>query len=140
MQNVVTVNWNGMMAFTSEVPSGNGFTMDAYPGVGGENRGPTPVEALLSSIAACSAMDVISILRKKQQKVTGYQILIEGERVGEGTWPRPFTSIVIRHRLTGEDLDPTAIERAVQLSDEKYCSVIATLRQGPKIESNWEIV
>ncbi|MBN9504259.1 MAG: OsmC family protein [Armatimonadetes bacterium] len=100
---MVTVNWNGMMAFTSEVPSGNGFTMDAYPGVGGENRGPTPVEALLSSIAACSAMDVISILRKKQQKVTGYQILIEGERVGEGTWPRPFTSIVIRHRLTGED-------------------------------------
>lgn len=128
------------MAFAAEVPSGNGFTMDAHPGAGGENHGPTPVEALLSAVAACSAMDVISILMKKQQKVSGYQIQIEGERVGEGTWPRPFVSITLKHIVTGEDIDPAAVQRAVELSDEKYCSVIATLRQAPTIKSIWEII
>ena len=128
------------MAFAAEVPSGNGFTMDAHPGVGGENKGPTPVEALLSSIAACSAMDVITILLKKQQKVTGYQVQIEGERTGEGTWPRPFISVTIKHIVQGEDIDPAAVQRAVELSDEKYCTVIATLRTSPKVNSVWEIL
>ena len=138
-QEVVTVNWNGKMAFSADVPSGNGFTMDAYPEVGGQSLGPTPVEALLSSIAACSAMDVLSILLKKQQKVTGYQVLVEGERVGEGTWPRPFVAVTIKHVVTGENIDPAAVARAVELSDQKYCTVIATLRQSPKVESIWEI-
>src|SRR4051812_2693202 len=102
--------------------------MDSHPDFGGENRGPSPVEALLSSIAACSAIDVLAILRKKQQKVTAYRIEVEGERPPEGQYPRPFTSIVIRHVVTGVDIDPHAVERAVELSDTKYCGVIATLR------------
>lgn len=128
------------MGFSAEVPSGCPFILDAYPEVGGDSMGPTPVEALLSSIAACSAMDVISILKKKQQTVTSYQVQVEGERVGEGTWPRPFVAITIKHIIKGENVDPSAVKRAVELSDEKYCTVIATLRQGPKIESIWEIV
>ncbi len=114
--------------------------MDTHPETGGENLGPTPVEALLGAIGACGAIDVVSILKKKQQKVTSYHVEVDGERVPPGEWPRPFLSITVRHVVSGEDLDPAAVERAVMLSDEKYCSVLATLRQSPKIESVWEIV
>jgi putative redox protein len=133
------VNWKGKMAFEAVPPSGSRLLMDAHPGSGGEGQGPTPVEALLSSIAACSAMDVISILEKKRQKVTGYRIEIEGVRPPPGEYPRPFTSITLRHILTGEDLDPVAVARSIELSDGKYCSVIATLRQSPVVTSEWHI-
>lgn len=113
--------------------------MGNYPEEGQEPIGPTPIEALLSSIAACSAIDVVSILEKKRQKVTGYRVEVEGERVPQGTWPRPFLSITVRHIIKGENIDPAAVARAIELTDEKYCSVIATLRQAPKIESVWEI-
>jgi putative redox protein len=136
---VVTVKWNGDMEFVAHTPSGNKFVMDAYPEEGKESKGPTPVEALLSSIAACSAMDVIGILAKKRQKVTGYRVEVEGERIPPGQWPRPFLSITVRHVVKGENVDPAAVARAIELTDEKYCSVIATLRQAPKIESVWHI-
>ena len=97
------------------------------------------METLLSAIGACAAMDVISILKKKRQVVTAYRIEIEGERVPPGNWPRPFLSIVVRHIVSGENIDPAAVERAVQLSDEKYCSVIATLRQSPTVTSEWVV-
>jgi putative redox protein len=136
---MVVVNWTGGLAFEAVPPSGNKFTIDAHPAAGGENKGPTPVEALLSSIAACSAMDVLTILQKKRMIVRGYRIEVEGVRVPEGTWPRPFTSMVIRHILLGDNLDPRAVEHAVELSDEKYCSVLATLRQSPEVKSEWRI-
>lgn len=128
------------MVFGAEVPSGSGFTMDAYPEVEGQpTKGPTPVEALLSSIAACSAMDVVNILEKKRQKIDSYRVEVEGERVPVGEWPRPFLSITVKHIVKGENIDPDAVARAVELTDEKYCSVIATLRQAPRVESVWEI-
>jgi putative redox protein len=136
---MVQVEWKGHMAFEATPPSGNRFTMDAHPEVGGENNGPTPVEALLASIAACSGMDVISILKKKQQKVTSYRMEIEGERAPEGQWPRPFLRIRLTHIIRGDNLDSAAVARAVELSDNKYCSVIATLRGSPAVESAWRI-
>lgn len=126
------------MVFDAEVPSGSGFTMDAYPEEGHQTKGPTPVEALLSSIAACSAMDVVNLLEKKRQKVESYRVEVEGDRVPPGTFPRPFLSIRVKHIVKG-DVDPEAMARAIELTDEKYCSVIATLRQAPKVESVWEI-
>lgn len=126
------------MVFEAEPPSGSTFIMDAYPEDGKPTQGPTPVEALLSSIAACSAMDVVNILEKKRQKVESYRVEVEGERLPPGTWPRPFLSVRVKHVLKGQ-IDPDALARAVELTDEKYCSVIATLRQSPKIESIWEI-
>lgn len=136
---MVTVDWVGGMAFSAHPPSGNGFVMDSHAEFGGEDRGPTPVEALLSSIAACSAIDVLSILKKKQQKVTAYRVEVDGERPPAGEYPRPFTSLVIRHVVAGEGIDPAAVARAIQLSDEKYCSVLATLRQGPAVRSEFQI-
>ncbi len=127
------------MAFESTAPSGAKFVMDAYPEVGGDNRGQSPVEALLSSAAACMAMDVISILHKKQQVVTSYEIEVDGERASEGEWPRPFRSITIKHSLKGDNLDPIAVARAIELSDQKYCTVVATLRSAPTVTSEWTI-
>lgn len=127
------------MAFEAKPPSGNGFTLDAHPESGGQNLGPTPVEALLAAAAACSAMDVISILEKKKQVVTGYRLEVDGIRGEEGVYPRPFLSITIKHIVKGENVDPIAVARAVELSDSKYCTVVSTLRQAPAVVSEWLI-
>lgn len=136
---MVTVNWIGGVAFEAEPPSGNKFVMDSHPDYGGRDLGPSPLEALLGAVAACSAVDVVSILEKKKQKLSSYRIEIEGVRAPEGEFPRPFLSMIIRHIVKGENLDPHAVERAVELSDNKYCSVIATLRATPAISSEWKI-
>jgi putative redox protein len=136
---MVIVNWTGGMSFEATPPSGIRFKMDAHPDFGGEGKGPSPVEALLSSIAACSAMDVLAILRKKQQKVSAYRIEVEGTRGPEGEYPRPFKSMIVRHIVTGDNIDPHAVEKAVELSDQKYCSVIATLREAPSVCSEFRV-
>ena len=137
---MVKVELEGLMAFRAESSTGLSFVMDASADVGGAGLGVSPVEALLASAAACSGMDVMSILRKKKQVVTSYRLEVDGERAHEGEWPRPFSSITINHILTGENLDPAAVARAVELSDEKYCTVVATLRVSPKIVTNWQVL
>lgn len=127
------------MGFEALPPSGNRFLMDAPVEVGGEGQGPTPVETLLSAVAGCSAMDVISILRKKKQVVTSYRVEVEWKRTPEGQWPRPITEIVIRHIVKGESLDVEAVRRSVELSDTKYCNVISTLRFSPSIVSEFVV-
>jgi putative redox protein len=139
MSHMVRVTMTGDMAFTAVGESGNAFTMDASVESGGHASGPTPVEALLASAAACSGMDVISILRKKQQDVTSYRIEISGDREPPGTWPRPFQSIHIRHIVRGNNVDMGAVARAVALSDEKYCTVVTTLRAAPNVTSDFVI-
>lgn len=136
---MVEVNWKGDMVFEAVPPTGRRFTMDAYPDEGSESVGPTPVEALLSAIAGCTAMDVISILKKKKQVVTSYRLEVDGERGPENVYPRPFLSITVRHILKGENLDPAAVNRSIELSDEKYCTVMATIRQRPRITTEWRI-
>ena len=126
------------MAFEATAES-HRFNMDASVESGGTNSGPSPVEALLASAAACSAMDVISILQKKKQEVTAYWVEIDGERGPDGVYPRPFVSMTIRHFVKGVNLDPKAVARSVELSDTKYCTVLATLRAAPEIRSEWKI-
>lgn len=132
------VDWKGDSLFEATPPSGRVFRMDTHRDFGG-SQGPTPMEALLAAAAACSGIDVVDILRKKRQKVSDYRIEIEAERTDEGVYPRPFKRIVLRHVVSGENLDPAAVEQAVRLSDEKYCSVVATLRMTPNVESAWTI-
>ena len=136
---LTTVDWKGGMVFESTPPSGNRITMDISVEEGGTNTGPTPVEALLSAIAGCSAVDVVMILQKKKQTLTSYRIEIDGERGPVGVYPRPFVSVTIRHIVSGENLDPAAVARAVALSNEKYCTVLATIRSSPNVTSEWAI-
>lgn len=136
---MVSVEWKGDMEFEASPPTGVKFTIDAHPEHGGHGKGPTPVETLLASVAACSAMDVVSILQKKRQVLTSYRIEVDGDRPPPGTFPRPFSEIRVKHILVGENLDPSAVQKAIELSDEKYCTVITTLRASPKVKSEWKI-
>ena len=136
---LTTVEWKGGMVFEATPPSGNRLVMDISVEEGGTNSAPSPVEALLSAIAGCSAVDVVMILAKKKQVVTSYRVEIDGVRGPVGVYPRPFTSFVLRHIVSGENLDPAAVARAVQLSDEKYCTVLSTIRSAPSVTSDWVI-
>ena len=98
----------------------------------------SPVQSLLGALGSCSGIDVIMILRKKRQRVTGYEVLVEGRRRDEH--PRIFTHIEVVHRLRGIDLDPGAVAEAVRLSDTKYCSVHAMLEGVAEITSRFEIL
>jgi putative redox protein len=135
----VSIDWKGGMAFEAVPPSGQSFVMDATPESGGDHLGPTPVEALLSATGSCSAMDVISILRKMKQEVTSYRIEVRAERPEGVEYPKPFKSFVVTHILTGVNLEAESVARAVAMSDEKYCSIIATLREKPEVRSEFRI-
>jgi putative redox protein len=98
---------------------------------------PSPVQTLLVSLAACGAMDVIGILRKKRQRVTAYEVTFRGERAPEH--PKRFTEIEIVHVVTGHDVNPAAVAEAIRLSDEKYCSVHHSLRPDILIRTRHEV-
>jgi putative redox protein len=132
------LDWQGEMSFRAFPPSGAELLMDSPTDPDAPRSGPSPIEAFVSSLAACSAMDVVSILAKMRQPVQSYRVEVEWERGPKGEWPRPVTQIKVRHVLRG-DLDPSAVEKAVRLSDEKYCGVTASLRTPPKLETAWEI-
>lgn len=137
----ISVNWDGGFVFSSDMPSGFKFVMDSHPETGGQGMGPTPFEALLASTAACSAIDVMIVLNKMKQEVDSYHIEVSYTRgAPEGTYPRPISGMVVHHVVKGPKVDAVAVEKAVKLSDEKYCSVIATHRTEVDVKSTWEIV
>lgn len=127
-----TVEGEGLL-FEARVGSA-AFALDSGAGV----VHPSPVQSLLASLGACTAMDVIGILRKKRQRVTGYEVHLEGERAE--THPRAFTRVVMVHRVTGFAVRAAAVEEAVRLSETKYCSVQAMLRPAVAIESRIEVI
>lgn len=102
------------------------------------SRAATPMELLLLAVGSCTGVDVISILRKKRERVTGYHVEVRGERRAEH--PRAYTRIEVRHVLRGHDLSERAVAQAIELSDTKYCSVAATLRPAAEIVTSYEII
>ena len=127
-----SVTWLQAMAFEAEA-DGHRFNIDANSEAGGHDLGPRPKTLLLSSLAGCTAMDVISILQKMRLNVTGLQVTADGVVTDEH--PRRFTRIVLRYAVTGQDLPPERVRRAVELSQERYCGVSATLRPGVELVS-----
>lgn len=121
------------LVFRGEDDKGRSILLDSGEGA----IAPSPVVALLLALGGCSGMDVIGVLRKKRQRVTGYTIELVGQRREEH--PRGFTAIEVVHRVTGHGLDPQAIADAIELSDTKYCSVHATLVPGVTVTSRFEI-
>ena len=112
-----------------------GMTLDSGP----EAQAPSPIQAVLAALGGCTAMDVISILRKKRQQVTGYEVVVNAER-RMNEHPKLYTKIEVVHRVRGRDISPVAVEEAVRLSDTKYCAVHAMLGPGVPIASRCEIV
>ena len=123
---------NGFLIGTS--PSGHSQTIETN---GDRNSAATPLELLLMSVAACTAVDVISILEKKRQDVVDYKVEVEALRRDE--FPRGFTSFRVNHIVHGRSVSEDAVAQAVKLSDEKYCSVAYNIRPGAEIETVFEI-
>lgn len=102
------------------------------------NSGAKPIELVAIALAGCTAFDVIGILRKKRQEVTGYEVKVEADQRQDP--PNVFTKIRVRHIVTGDDISERAVQDAIHLSESKYCSVSAMLQLGAEIETTYEIV
>lgn len=98
----------------------------------------SPVELLLIALGSCTAVDVVSIMRKKRERVSDYRVEIRGERRAEH--PRGYTRMEVKHIVRGHNISEKALAQAIELSDEKYCSVAATFRPGVEIVSSYEII
>jgi putative redox protein len=128
----------GGMRFDGEDSSGHMLSMDADEASGGGNAGFKPMDLLLVGFGGCSGMDVISILRKKRQNITGFEISVTGEK-NDG-FPKTYKSVHIEYIVSGKGLDKEAVERAIALSLDKYCSVGATLARTGTITHSFRIV
>lgn len=120
----LTIQWNDEMSFSGLTPSGHTIVMDAAAEIGGENTGPRPTEFLLSAVAGCTGIDIISILKKMRLKPSAFHMEVSGERAEDH--PKRFTNIHIHYALEG-DLPEAKVVRAIQLSKDKYCSVAHSL-------------
>jgi putative redox protein len=125
------------MHFVAVPDSGMVVHMDSKPETG-ERQGASPMELLMISLAGCTAMDVVSILRKKRQNMTGFEIRIHGDRATEH--PKVFTAFELEYVVRGVAIDPAAVARAIQLSVENYCSVHAMLHKAATITTRYTII
>lgn len=134
-----TVNWNqnNGMLFVASTGSGHVTVMDGAVEGGGSDSAPRPMEMLLAGAGGCAAYDVVLILKRGRHEITDCQVKLEGERAT--TAPKVFTKINMAFIVTGKNLSATAVERAVQLSHEKYCSASAMLSQSAAITYSVEI-
>ena len=133
-----SVIWSKGMSFTGSADSGFTVPLGTDPSVGGDNDGFRPMELLVVGLAGCTAMDVISILRKKRQDVTGFEVTVDTERAGEH--PKVVTAFAIRYIVRGRSVDPRAVERAIELSRDTYCPAQAMLSKAAPITLSFEVV
>jgi putative redox protein len=131
-----SISWVEGLQFVAESGSGHGIIVDATVENGGHDRGPRPMELLLMGLLGCTAMDVISILKKKRQPVRDLKIFATSEQATET--PRYFTKIHLEYVAYG-DVQEQALARAIQLSEESYCSAAATLRGKAEITSSYRV-
>jgi putative redox protein len=132
------VKWVEGAAFLGESGSGHAVLMDGAPDAGGRNLGPRPMEMLLLGLGGCSAFDVVLILKRGRERITDCVVEIEADRAS--TDPKVFTEIRLRYVVTGRALDRAKVERAVQLSAEKYCSASAILGKTARLSHTIEVV
>jgi putative redox protein len=129
--------WKGKMVFEAKTESGHSVLMDAKPEVGGEGNGPAPMELLMVSLGGCTAMDVVSILKKMRADLESMTVRIDSERAPEH--PKIFTKIDIHYYFVGRDIKEENVKKAIELSQEKYCSVTAMLKEKAEITCDWNI-
>lgn len=133
-----TIKWVDGMAFVAETGSGHAFVMDGAPDVGGRNLGPRPMETVLAGSGACSAVDVVLILRKSGQNVTGCEVRLAADRAE--TDPKVFTRIHMHFVVRGKQLKRQLVESAIKLSHQKYCSATAMLGKTAEISHDFEVI
>jgi putative redox protein len=134
------VNWVAAsgMSFVAETGSGHMIVMDGAPEGGGRNLAPRPMETVLAGTAGCTAYDVVLILRRGRQTVTGCQVKVTSTRAE--TDPKVFTKINMHFTVTGSDISAAAVERAIHMSHDKYCSASIMLGKTAEITTSFDIV
>ncbi len=138
MTTQASVKWEHGLTFTGTAPSGFQVPLGGNRAEGGDEDGFRPMELMLVGVAGCTGMDVISILEKKRQAVTGFEVNVRGERATEH--PKVFTDIEIEYVVYGHNVDPVAVARSIELSTTKYCSAINTLIKAVPIRHTFRIV
>jgi len=135
-----TVRWTGAdgMSFLAETGSGHLVAMDVAPEAGGRNLAPRPMEMLLLGAGGCTGLDVVLILKKGRHQISGCEVRLEADRAA--TEPKVFTRIALHFVVRGKGLPQEAVERAVRLSHEKYCSATAMLAKTAEIVTRVEVV
>lgn len=133
-----TMKWAGGLRFEGTGAYGHKITTDASKADGGTEAGFKPSELLLYSIAGCTGIDIVRILEKQKQDVKGIDIEISADQPTE--YPKPFKSIDIKYTLRGKNLDPQKVARAIELSEQKYCTVGLTIQQKTPLKSTYKVV
>jgi putative redox protein len=134
MKDSLKLNWTGDMSFATEI-QGHKLVIDASPESGGKDKGPRPKALMMLSLAGCTAMDVISILAKMRVEVEDFNIFVNSEIADEH--PKKFTHMHLIYEFKGKNLPEDKLEKAILLSQERYCGVIATLQ--PSVKLTYEI-
>ena len=132
-----TVNWEKDVKFTGETPDGHQVHIDGPPEAGGNDQGMRPMELILMGVGACSAFDVMTILKKSRQDVTDCRCEVEGTRAED--IPKVFTVIHLHFVVSGKDLNDKVEARAINLSAEKYCSASIMLAQVANVTHSYEL-
>lgn len=132
------VKWFDGMSFIAETGSGHLLPMDGAPETGGRNLAPRPMEVVLAGAGGCTAFDVVLILKRARQAVSGCEVNLSAERADND--PKVFTRIHMHFIVTGKGLKPEAVANAIKLSAEKYCSASIMLGKTAEISHDWEIV
>jgi len=135
-----TIRWqpDAGMAFVAETGSGHLLVMDGAPEGGGRDLAPRPMETVLAGTGACAAYDVVLILKRGRQQVSGCQVKVDAQRAD--TDPKVFTRIHMQFTVSGKALSEAAVARAIQLSHDKYCSASAMLAKTAQMTHGFEIV
>lgn len=133
----VALDWKQGMSFRGRASNSKMLDLDAEPEIGGAGNDFSPMELFAFGLGGCTGIDVISILHKKRQEVTAFEVRVDTQRGAEH--PRVWTHVLLEYIVTGKNIDPKAVERAIQLSHDKYCPAQNMLKKTVHIESRYEI-
>jgi len=134
---VVRVKWIDGMRFVASDDKGHSILMDDSKEHGGEDSGFSPMQLLLAARGGCTAMDIVSVSRKQRQKLTNLEVLVSGERASD--YPRVYNKVHVDYRFRGDDLNNKMVQRTIQLSEDKYCSVGATIKKTAKLSHSYKL-
>ncbi|HFC8543328.1 OsmC family protein [Neisseria weaveri] len=134
----ITSKWLDGSCFVGTTETGHSVIMEGMPADGNPKRGPSPMELLLLGVAGCSSIDIVMIAEKQRQNIKDCQATVTAKRADDT--PRVFTEIHIHFKVIGHDLKESAIEKAVQMSAEKYCSASIMLGKAAKVSHSFEVV
>jgi putative redox protein len=134
---LVNVKWEGIMRFTATTEEGDSLTMDTDPEGGGEGHGFRPVKLVLVGLGGCTGMDIIWILKRQRQEVTGLEMKVTGTRRKKD--PMYYETVQIEYVVRGRNLRESAVKRAIELSEQKYCSVRGIFRPDVKVTTSYRI-